>query len=135
MNIIVCQQLKHLQTSEKINSNSFILHLYLLHCYVLNKISLVIATLLCTTHNVTCNCYIAMYSTRFHLYLLHCYVLHKWSLVIATLLCTQQDLLDEAIYSYNLYCITLAINQLSDRNFYTRFRTRFFGAPEFTPCF
>ena len=97
--------------------------------------TLVIATLLCTQQHFTCNCYIAMYSTRFHLYLLHCYVLHKWSLVIATLLCTQQDLLDEAIYSYNLYCITLAINQLSDRNFYTRFRTRFFGAPEFTPCF
>ena len=65
MDIIVCQQLKHLQTSEKQNSNSFIFHLYLLYCYVLNTILLVIPTLLCTTQNVTYNCCIAMYSTRF----------------------------------------------------------------------
>ena len=58
------------------------------------------------------------------------------SLVFAILLCTQQDLLDEAIYSYNLYCITLAINKLSDRNFYTvGFVLDFLEHPSSPPVF
>ena len=58
------------------------------------------------------------------------------SLVFAILLCTQQDLLDEAIYSYNLYCITLAINKLSDRNFYTvGFVLDFLEHPNSPPVF
>jgi hypothetical protein len=44
--------------------------------------------------------------------------------------------LDEAIYSYNLYCITLAINKLSDRNFYTvGFVLDFLEHPSSPPVF